>query len=154
MVPEVYCARLLGAIEGEEFIAVGDAVAEKLNPNYERDLRLGRAVPLPDLLSTCRSGDVSTYRLREVKFKLHEKTIGRALEQLRSGVRHLRRGVSECPVDRLEIVVPLRGRRLKSAERLFLGKPLGPGRFRLSRAGSPVSLRISRRYYQVSVVLL
>ena len=121
---ESYCADRLRSLEGEEFLAVGDdALARRLNPRFEEDRRHGRAERLPDLLSI-KDG---AYRLREVKFRLEEKLVAKAVSQLRRGAELLGE-----PVDRLEIVVPLYGRALKPAEQALLGARVESERFRLA----------------------
>lgn len=150
MTPEAYCAQLLSSFEGEQFLAVGEEVAKKLNPNYEVDRRKGAGARLPDLLSA----KAATYRLREVKFKLEEALIRKALEQLKSGVRHLQDTIEGSVVDRLEIVIPLRERKMKPDEKMFLGKDLGSSRFRLRLKGEPVSVRIKGERYPITVLVL
>ena len=88
MTHETYCADKLRLFEEEQFIAIGDeSVARILNPTYEEDLRNGRAERLPDLLSTKREGSETFFRLREVKFKLEDRLVRKALTQLVSGIK-------------------------------------------------------------------
>ena len=118
--------------EAEQFIAVGDErVARILNPAYEEELRNGKAKRLPDLLSVKWDGSETRFRLREVKFKLEERLVRKALTQLASGIDKLRESLVSPTIDRVEIVVALQGRALKPPEKKFLGEALAPNRFRL-----------------------
>lgn len=149
---ETHCAELLRLLEGEEILAVGEDVARKLNPSYERERRAGAAKKLPDLWSTKRAEGV--YRLREVKFKLHDALVRKALKQLRSGARQLRRHVPRASIDRIEIVVPRGARGLKPPEREFLGRALGVSRYRLRLDGAAVSLRFAGKRVPVTVLVV
>lgn len=138
MTHETYCADKLRLFEGEQFIAIGDeSVARILNPTYKEDLRNGRAERLPDLLSTKREGCETVFRLREVKFKLEDRLVHKALTQLASGIERLHRSMGTLHIDRVEIVVALQGRALKPPEKKFLGEELGPNRFRLEPFSYP-----------------
>lgn len=151
---ESYCADCLAASEREEFLAVGERVGPRLNPRYVSDRSEGKAESLPDLLSVKREGDHSRYRLREVKFKLDEAIVDKAVAQLASGARSLVALVPGAAIDRLEIAVPLRDRTLKAQEREFLGKAVAPGRYRLRRRGRAASLVAKGTRYPVTVVVL
>jgi hypothetical protein len=147
MTPEAYCAELLRLREREEFLAVGEQVALTLNPRYHEDRRAGRAESLPDLLSRGRDARLS---LREVKYKLEEKTIRKAASQLATGAALL---PPAQEIDRLEIVVPLRDRKLKDHEQRFLGEAID-GRYALQLDGRPVTVRVRGRVYPITVVVL
>jgi len=129
---ESYCAEILSVTERESFLSIGDGqVAEYLNPTYHSDIRIGKALSLPDLLSTSVVRDKLCYRLREVKYKLEERLVLKAVAQLRTGCSQVRRLFPDSFVDRLEIVIPLKNRNLKKDELNFLGSPLNSNRFLL-----------------------
>ena len=156
---EAYSALQLKLLEAEQFLAIGDeAVARALNPTYVDDVRAGRAESLPDLLSLKSMDGSRRLRLREVKFKLEERLVVKAVTQLESGLRLLRQNRSglapALEIDRTEIVVVLRDRKLKSQEKPFLGEPLGPNRFELRLRGKPCRLGEGDRSYPVTVLLL
>lgn len=154
MTHETYCADQLRLIEKEQFIAIGDEhVARTLNPAYDVDLRNGRAERLPDLLSIKREGGETLFRLREVKFKLEDRLVRKALTQLASGIERLRQSMTSPIIDRVEIVVALQGRALKVPEREFLGEALASNRYRL-KLGEPLPLRVERLSCPVTVLLL
>jgi hypothetical protein len=102
-----------------------------LNPNYSSDRLAGRALKLPDLLSVFQDQNRQVFRLREVKYKLEERLILKALRQLESGSRQMNLIFNQPRIDRLEIAVPLRDRRLKKEEIKFLGSALTANRFEL-----------------------
>lgn len=137
---ERYCARQLALQEAEEFLAVGDAVYKVLNPDHEADRAAGRANRLPDLLSVRYTADGPRFRLREVKFKLDRTLVEKAVGQLSSGLAHWQQVAPERRVDRVEIVVPTRGRPLKAPEEIFLGRDLGRGRRALQLDGREIVL--------------
>jgi hypothetical protein len=147
---EESCAQHLRIREAEEFLAVGERVAHVLNVNYERDREAGRTRSLPDLLSTVGG----FFRLREVKFKLDEKNVRKAVAQLRSGARYFGRRRPESSLDRLEIVVPLGARRLKAPETEFLGPVLAGDRFRLVLDGRLVNVTFKGKRVPVTVLVL
>lgn len=151
---EAYCADILKVTEGEMFISVGDEkLAPLLNPTFQADTQAGKALSLPDLLSTRSQDGKVTYRLREVKYKLEERLVEKALQQLQSGVLHMERLFSQCLLDRLEIVIPLHGRRLKKEECKFLGLPLATNRFHL-RKGQDEPVYLDLRFSTPVTVLL
>lgn len=132
MTYESYCAEILSVTERETFISIGDGqVAQYLNPTYHADARVGKALSLPDLLSTSRVQDKLCYRLREVKYKLEERLVLKAVDQLRTGCSQVRNLYPDSVVDRLEIVIPLKDRKLKRGEFHFLGSSLDSNRFLL-----------------------
>lgn len=129
---ESYCARMIKITEGENFLSVGD---EKL----ERYIQLKSGIrengvqklSLPDLLSQTQMGQVTFFRLREVKFKLEERLVLKAIRQLQVGVRELKKLFEVVAIDRLEIVIPLLERKLKADESCFLGSALDANRYLL-----------------------
>lgn len=132
MTDENYCAERLRLLEGEYFIGVGDArVAAVLNPRHREDRREGKGEPLPDLLSVKKADGKTLFRLREVKFRLEERLVAKAIRQLQSGAAHLRSKSRAPEIDRLEIVIPLRGRKLKPGELGFIGEQISLSRFEL-----------------------
>jgi hypothetical protein len=134
MKAEAYCALQLRFRESEHFLAVAE----------ERG-----AEKAPDLVSVRREGDRILFRIREVKFKLEDRLVRKALSQLESGVRQL--GEYPSPeIDRLELVIALQGRKLKEPEKGFLGRPLSDSRYELLLDGRPCEVA-SR---PVSVLLL
>ncbi len=127
---EAYCAQVIQLTEGENFLSVGDnQVASLLNPHYAAELKLGRGLSLPDLLSQTQTETGPVFRLREVKFKLEKRLILKAIRQLKTGVELLKKGIVEAKIDRLEIVIPLQGRALKKWELPFLGMALDSNRY-------------------------
>ncbi len=155
MNPEAYCADILRVTEGEVFLSVGDKqLAQYLNPSYKTDICLGKGLSLPDLFSSTSIGNRTLFRLREVKFKLEERLVTKALEQLKSGLRQMQYLIPEAIVDRIEIVLPLKGRGLKKEEHKFLGTALNINRFILigeDKEAITIGEGIS---YPVSILLL
>lgn len=151
---EKYCARHIGVIEGETFLAIASNVGRNLHPEFTSERKQGRALRLPDLLSVKREGLGSVFRLREVKFKLHEALVRKALGQLQVGVEQLQQREKDPVIDRLEIVVPLQNRTLSDAERRFLGEPLGGSRFQLMLSGGPVTLHAGNLAQAVTVLVI
>ena len=143
MKQESYCAKQLILLEGEQILAVGEGVNRRLNPT-------NLSLKLPDVLSTKREGEKSYYRLREVKFKLQPMLVRKAVEQLRIGAEQLR----AQNLDRLEIAVPLKNRKLKDNEKEFLGKALGGNRFQLKLDNAPVTLVVDGSVHFIGVILL
>jgi len=130
---EDYCAQMIRVTEGESFLSVGDEeLVHYLNPNYSLDRLAGRALKLPDLLSVYREQNRQVFRLREVKYKLEERLILKALKQLESGSRQMQLIFNQPRIDRIEIAIPLRDRRLKKEETQFLGTALTANRFDLN----------------------
>lgn len=133
MTSEAYCAQRIKLIEGEVFLSIGDEELDRfLNPHYLTDKKLGTTMGLPDLLSTRKVNDRLSFRLREVKFKLEHRLVIKALKQLNAGIRQLNLLFDSPEIDRVEIVVPLKGRNLKKNELGFLGDPISPVRFSLN----------------------
>ncbi len=152
---EKYCAERLRLREGEQFFAVGDASLNQfLNPAYEEDLDLGRTVSLPDLLSFKSVNAQMCFRIREVKYKLEERLVAKAVNQLRSGLEFIHRKFDSPVVDRVEIVIPLNGRRLKKDELPFLGPELEPSRHELRIAGQSQVLTAHTKRYSVTLLLI
>lgn len=155
MTDEAYCANQLRLLESEHFIAIGDAnVAQTLNPAYFDDLRLGKAQPLPDLLSVKTAHNRNFFRIREVKYKLEDRLIKKALRQLASGLEWLSNATELPIVDRIEIVLPLRDRRIKAAELKFLGTPLNENRFELDYPENDCLKKRDGGLHLVTVLLL
>ncbi len=143
---EKYCAERLRLSEGEQFFAVGDG-------HLSRFLSV-EAVSLPDLLSFKKVESSTYFRIREVKYKLEERLVTKAVTQLRSGLRWVNQKF-DCPsVDRLELVVALKQRELKAAERRFLGAELGCDRYELHLAGRKQIVTDGERVHEVSVLLV
>ena len=133
MTHEAYCAQWLRLRENEVFVSIGDAELERfLNPSFERDRKLGATMGLPDLLSKYQREQETFFRIREVKFKLEQRLVVKALTQLKSGIRQLNLVLDAPQIDRVEIVVPLHGRKIKKNELAFLGEEISPGRFELN----------------------
>jgi hypothetical protein len=152
---EVYCAQILRVTEGESFVSVGDKqLARHLNPSYHSDILAGRAMSLPDLLSQRDCGTYVAFRLREVKFKLEERLVVKALEQLRSGIKQIKQAFKSSEIDRVEIVVPLKGRPLKKQELLFVGAPLDSNRYFLHFNGQENVFIEEQGRYPVTILLL
>ncbi len=125
MKAEAYCATQLKVLEAEHFIAVAEE-------------KPGRKAP--DLLSYRRDGNCLSFRIREVKFKLEERLVKKALAQLESGLEQM--GEYPAPsIDRLELVVALQGRKIKTPEKCFLGAALSENRFELLLGGQPCRVR-------------
>lgn len=134
MKAEAYCALQLEFRESEQFLAVAEERTEERTP---------------DLVSVHREGERLFFRIREVKFKLEDRLVRKALTQLESGVRQL--GQFPSPeIDRLELVIALQGRKLKEPERGFLGLPLSDSRYELLLNGLPCKVLS----HPVSVLLL
>lgn len=152
---EVYCAQILKVTEGEAFVSIGDQqLARHLNPSYQSDLLAGRSLSLPDLFSQRDCGTYVAFRLREVKFKLEERLVLKALEQLRSGIKQLKRAFQYSEIDRVEIVIPLRGRPLKKEELFFLGAPLDFNRYSLCFQSQEQFFIEEQGKYPISVLCL
>lgn len=152
---EKYCAFRLEAIEGECFVAVGDVpLSRLLNARYVEDRAQGTLPSLPDLLSIKDEHSEARYRLREVKFKLERRLVEKALRQLRRGLEAVYQRFPATKVDRVELVVALQGRALKTAEFAFLGASLGPDRFELMLDEVPQTLVHGDQVHTVSVLLL
>jgi hypothetical protein len=152
---EAYCAQILKVTEGESFISIGDKqLAKQLNPSYYSDLMEGRALSLPDLFSQRDFGIYAVFRLREVKFKLEERLVIKALEQLQSGIKQINRFLESSRIDRVEIVVPLKGRSLKKSELLFVGTPLDSNRYCLHFNGQENVFIEEQGRYPVSILFL
>jgi hypothetical protein len=143
MTHEAYCAAQLKFREAEHFLAVGDEA-------FGGAMGLAEPARFPDLLSVKSVNGRPLYRLREVKFKLEDRLIRKAITQLESGLRLL--PVRE--VDRVEIAVALRQRSLKPAEAAFLGEPLGENRYELRLDGESCRAVCGDRSYPVTAVLL
>lgn len=155
MTPESYCAQTIKFIEGEVFLSVGDEQVDRfLNPHYLLDKKLGTTMGLPDLLSTSKTKTQVSFRLREVKFKLEQRLVMKALKQLNTGIRQLNLLFGSPIIDRVEIVVPLRGRNLKKDEFKFLGEPISPIRFFLNWKAGLESLEKDFFAYPVTVLML
>lgn len=129
---EHYCAEQIRAWEGETFLAVAEAAGMRLDPQFLLSRQRGKALRLADLFSVVRVNGVSRFRIREVKFKLEDRLVRKALTQLEIGARQLLAKDPTREIDRLEIVIPLQGRELKEGERHFLGKALSSNRWLLS----------------------
>lgn len=133
MTSEAYCAQIIKLTEGEVFLSVGDEEVDRfLNPHYLSDKKLGTTMGLPDLLSTSETNEQVSFRLREVKFKLEHRLVEKALKQLNTGIRQLNLLFDSPKIDRVEIVVPLKGRSLKKEEFNFLAEQISPVRFFLN----------------------
>lgn len=113
---EGYCATRIQFLEGERFLEVA-----KQKPGRK----------FPDLVSKTPEGK---YRLREVKFKLEERLVRKALAQLEAAA------TDYAKLDRLELVIALEGRRLKPPELPFVGEPLANFRYVLLLDGRPCSI--------------
>ncbi len=114
---EALCAQQIAFLEGERFVCV----AERKDGGK-----------FPDLVSQTPEG---AYRLREVKYKLEARLVRKALAQLEAGF-------DEYPgIDRLELVIPLQGRKLKEPEKAFLGAPICERRHELILEGIPCRVR-------------
>lgn len=138
MYSESNCADSIRITEGEEFLAIADHVYPYLNPEYYTERKEGLSQKLPDLLSVKREGDKSYYRLREIKFKLEERLILKAKEQLQRGLEYLLLKDPTAEVDRMELVIALGSRKLKEAEKKFIGHSLGGMRYQLLLNSNPV----------------
>ena len=92
--------------------------------------------------------------MREVKFKLEDRLIRKALKQLKSGLELLVNSVPSAEVDRLEIVLPLKERHLKKPELSFLGAQLCFNRYELKYDGNTFLENQNGNLIGVTVVLL
>lgn len=122
---ERYCAEQIRLHEGETFLAVASKAGVRFDPKFQESRAQGAAIRLPDLFSVTSE---ARYRIREVKFKLEDRLVRKALTQLEVGAKQLLERDPRIQIDRLEIVVPLRGRKLQSDEAIFLGRSVGPNR--------------------------
>jgi len=152
---EKYCAERLRLSEGEQFFAVGDSQLNQfLNPHYAEDTECGHTESLPDLLSFKTVEAKMCFRVREVKFKLEDRLVAKAMRQLRSGLEWIHRKFEAPAVDRVEVVIALKDRRLKPDERNFLGPELAPDRYELRVDGEPQSVSVNGVVYPVSLLLM
>jgi hypothetical protein len=152
---EKYCAHLLGLWEAERFLAVGDErLSRCLNPSHLEGRRAGRSDSLPDLLSVKTEETGSLFRLREVKYKLEERLVAKALRQLESGIRCVQKAFGQPMIDRVEVVIVLRERKLKQIEREFLGERIAPYRYHLFFRGAFSQIDVEGREYPVTVLTL
>ncbi len=154
MYKENDCAKRIRLIESEEILAVADRVATYLNPQYQLDRKEGRAPKLPDLLTSKRESNQSSYRLREMKYKLEVGLIQKAMEQLKTGAEYLLHKEPSAQIDRLEIVVPLQSRKLKKNEKELLGEPIDSFRYRFNLNGAPAFVHALGKSYEVTLLLL
>lgn len=155
MTHEAYCADILRLTENESFISVGDSqLGPLLNPKYEADTLAGKTLSLPDLLSVNKQNSKVYYRLREVKYKLEDRLVHKAIEQLKSGLLQTRELFPGCEFDRLEIVVPLRQRKLKIDEVRFLGSPISNSRFFLKLQNEEPVFLDSSNSSPITILLL
>lgn len=144
---EKYCAERLRLSEGEQFFAIGDSQLNKF-------LACAESPSLPDLLSFRKVDEKMCFRLREVKFKLEDRLVTKAVRQLRSGLEWIHRKFDSPSVDRVELVIALKQRSLKKNERRFLGTELGPDRYELHVGGEIQTVTVDGVIYPVSLLLI
>lgn len=151
---ERYCAEQIRLREAETFLAVSHTAGARFDPRFNQSRSQGQALRLPDLFSVVAKNGRPHFRIREVKFKLEQRLVVKALTQLEMGVNQLLSQNSENDIDRLEIVVPLRGRELKQEEKSFFGEPLEPNRYALVVDHKNARITHGDRSYEVTVLVI
>lgn len=147
---ERYCAEQIRLKENETFLAVAGKAGARFDPNFSQLRAEGAALRLPDLFSVTSA---SRYRVREVKFKLEDRLVRKALTQLEVGARQVLDRIPESIIDRLEIVVPLRGRELQENEKKFLGKGLDANRYSLLLDGAEIAVSVLGQRCEITVLV-
>lgn len=147
MYSENNCAASIRLVEGEEFLAVARRVYSFFDAEDQIDAR-----KLPDLISVKREGDKTYYRIREIKFKLEERLIVKAINQLKMGAECLLKKDPNAQIDRLELVIALEGRKLKEDEEKFIGNALGGMRYQLVIDDKTAEFVLNQIKYDVTLL--